>query len=187
MSNPKITILRGEGLIETSNKVKVQVDEETIIVDCDKLIITSGSKTLIPSITGMDLDAVITSNEAINLTEIPESMTIIGAGAIGLEFATLFNAMGTKITVVELQDKILPQEDSEITAELLKLMKRQGIKFKLGAKVKEIKKANSSDVMLNSFQHRISEQPCDPAPRFSRRPGLHASYLRRFPLSTSSE
>ncbi len=107
MSNPKITILRGEGLIETSNKVKVQVDEETIIVDCDKLIITSGSKTLIPSITGMDLDAVITSNEAINLTEIPESMTIIGAGAIGLEFATLFNAMGTKITVVELQDKIL--------------------------------------------------------------------------------
>lgn len=143
LSNPKITVLRGEGLIETSNKIKVQVEDETIIVSCDKLIITSGSKTLIPNISGMDLDGVITSNDAINLTEIPESMTIIGAGAIGLEFATLFNAMGTKITVVELQDKILPQEDIEISAELLKLMKRQGIKFKLGAKVKEIKKSDN--------------------------------------------
>lgn len=143
LSNPKIIILRGEGLIEAANKVRVQVDEETIIVDCNKLIITSGSKTLIPSISGMNLEGVITSNEAINLTEIPDSMTIIGAGAIGLEFATLFNAMGTKITVVELQDKILPQEDIEISAELLKLMKRQGIKFKFGAKVKEIKKADN--------------------------------------------
>lgn len=143
LNNPKITILRGEGLIETVKKIKVQVENETIVVDCDKLIITSGSKTLIPSISGMDLDGVITSNEAINLTEIPESITIIGAGAIGLEFATLFNAMGTKITVVELQDKILPQEDMEISAELLKLMKRQGIKFKLGAKVKEIKNGDN--------------------------------------------
>ena len=143
LNSPKITILRGEGFIESANRVKVQVENETTVVNCDKLIITSGSKTLIPSIIGIDLDGVITSNEAINLTEIPDSMTIIGAGAIGLEFATLFNAMGTKITVVELRDKILPQEDSEITAELLKLMKRQGVKFKLGANVKEIKKADN--------------------------------------------
>jgi len=143
LDNPKITIIRGEGIVESANKIRSKVESGEIIINCEKLIITSGSKTLIPSIIGMDLDGVITSNEAINLTEIPSSMTIIGAGAIGLEFATLFNAMGTKITVVELQDKILPQEDSEITAELLKLMKRQGIKFKLGAKVKEIKKADN--------------------------------------------
>lgn len=143
LNNPKITILRGEGFIESADKIKVQINDETTIVNCDKLIITSGSKTLIPTISGMDLEGVITSNEAINLTEIPESMTIIGAGAIGLEFATLFNAMGTKVTIVELQDRILPQEDFEITAELLKIMKRQGIKFRLGAKVKEINKSGN--------------------------------------------
>lgn len=161
LKHPNITVLKGEGIIETANKVKVQVENETIIVDCDKLIITSGSKTLIPAISGMDLDGVITSNDAINLTEIPESMTIIGAGAIGLEFATLFNAMGTKITVVELQEKILPQEDSEITAELLKIMKRQGIKFKLGAKVKEIKEVDNELLTIieeNGVEYEISSE-----------------------------
>lgn len=143
LNNKKVQIIKGEGKIESKNKVKVNTDGEMTIITCEKLIITTGSKTLIPPIPGIDLCGVITSNEAINLSEIPESMTIIGAGAIGLEFATLFNAIGTKVTVVELQQRILPSEDAEITAELLKIMKRQGIKFKLGAKVKEIKKSDN--------------------------------------------
>jgi len=142
LDNPNITIVRGEGTIESPNKINAKTDTDNFTINCDKLIITAGSKTLMPALPGIGLEGVITSNEAINLTEIPTSMTIIGAGAIGLEFATLFSAMGAKITVVESLDRILPQEDLEITAELLKIMKRHGIKFKLGAKVKEIKKAD---------------------------------------------
>lgn len=141
LNNPKITIAKGVGVIESPNRVRVA--EEELTINCDKLIITAGSKTLIPPIPGIEIDGVITSNEAINLREIPQSMAIIGAGAIGLEFATLFNALGSKVTVVELKESILPQEDTEVTAELLKIMKRQGIKFKLGAKVKEINKIDN--------------------------------------------
>jgi len=105
------------------------------------LIITTGSEPLIPDISGIKLDGVITSDEALELTEPPESLTIIGAGAIGMEFATLYNSLGSKVTVVELQERIIPDEDQEITAELLKIMKRQGIKFKLAAKALGISKA----------------------------------------------
>lgn len=160
LNNKKVTIIKGEGLIESPNRVKAKFnteENEDLIINCDKLIITSGSNPLVPALSGMELDGVITSNEAINLSEIPASMTIIGAGAIGLELATLFNAMGTKITVIELQDKILPQEDVEITAELLKIMKRQGIKFRLGAKVKEIKKADDGLTALIEENETESE------------------------------
>ena len=143
LGNQNITIIKGEGSIETANKIKIKTESKDLLVSCDKLIIASGSSPLLPNIPGIELEGVITSNEAINLTEIPASITIVGAGAIGLEFSTLFNAIGSKVTVVELQDKILPQEDPEITAELLKIMKRQGIKFKLKTSIKSIKKTDS--------------------------------------------
>jgi dihydrolipoamide dehydrogenase len=148
LSNPKITLIRGEGLIESPNKIKVKTDGQYLLINCDKLIIASGSNPLLPNIPGIVLKGVITSNKAINLTEIPASITIVGAGAIGLEFATLFNATGSKVTVVELQDKILPQEDPEITAELLKIMKRQGIKFKLKTSIKSIKKTDNGLIAI---------------------------------------
>ncbi len=143
LSNPKITLIRGEGIIESSSRIKVKTESKNLLVNCDKLIIASGSNPLLPNIPGIEIEGVITSNEAINLTEVPASITIVGAGAIGLEFATLFNAIVSKVTVVELQDKILPQEDPEITAELLKIMKRQGIKFKLKTSIKSIRKTDS--------------------------------------------
>ena len=130
-----IELIRGKGWIESPQRVIVKTAEGEVIVNCNRLIITTGSEPLIPTIPGVTLEGVITSDEALELTETLESITIIGAGAIGLEFATMFNALGTKVTVVEFQERILPNEDKEITAELLKIMKRQGIKFKLATKV----------------------------------------------------
>lgn len=141
LSKNGIKLLRGKGQIESSNRVIVQTADGEVAVNCNKLIITTGSEPLIPDISGIKLDGVITSDEALELTETPESLTIIGAGAIGMEFATLYNSLGSKVTVVELQERIIPDEDQEITAELLKIMKRQGIKFKLAAKVLGISKA----------------------------------------------
>ena len=148
LTNKNVKIIRGKGLVEAPGKIRVKTDKEDLFINCNKLIITTGSKPLVPNLPGMEREGIITSNEAINLTEIPADITIIGAGAIGLEFATLFSAMGSKVTVVELQEKILPQEDPELTDELLKIMKRKGIKFKLGTKVKEIKKDNDKLITL---------------------------------------
>ncbi len=111
--------------------------EETA-VSCEKLIIATGSEPLLPGIPGIGLHGVITSDDALELTEIPESVLIIGAGAIGLEFATIFNKFGSVVTVVEIENRILPREDGEIAGELLKIMKRKGVRFWLGSRVREI-------------------------------------------------
>jgi dihydrolipoamide dehydrogenase len=139
-----INVLKGNGFIENPKKILVSTNEGDIEVNCEKMIITTGSTPLMPNINGIDSDGVITSNEALNLNKIPESIVIIGAGAIGLEFATMFSFLGSKVTVIEMKDKILPYEDSELSTELLKIMKRQGIAFKLSSSVKEIKRTENT-------------------------------------------
>jgi len=133
-----IEVLKGKGRIESSKRVIVHTEDGEVAINCNSLLITTGSEPLIPDIPGVKSAGVITSDEALELTQIPESIAIIGAGAIGMEFATLYHSLGSKVTVIEVKDRIIPNEDKEITAELLKIMKRQGIKFLLGSRVKGI-------------------------------------------------
>jgi len=139
-----IKILKGKGLIKDPKRILVSTNEGEIEVTCEKIIITTGSKPLISNINGFNSTGVITSTEALNLTEVPKSVAIIGAGVIGLEFATMFSSIGSKVTVIEIKDKILPYEDNEISTNLLKIMKRQGISFKLSSSVKEIKQTEDT-------------------------------------------
>ena len=144
LSKNGVEVFNGRGWIENSQSITVKTQDGDIGVKCSKLIITTGSEPLMPDIPGIKLEGVITSDEALDLKYIPESITIIGAGAIGMEFATFFNSLGSKVSVIEFKDTILPSEDREVTAELMKIMKRQGIKFKLGSKVKEIIRSQNS-------------------------------------------
>lgn len=143
MMKNNVVVLSGKGTIENAGKVTVKTRDGYVTVNCKKLLITTGSEPSIPGIPGAEQDNVLTSDKALELKEIPESITIIGAGAIGLEFATWFHSLGSKVTVVEMMDSILPVEDKEVTDELYKIMKRQGIRFILGTKVKEIRKAEN--------------------------------------------
>lgn len=143
MSANGITVLHGEGTIISSHELLVKKESEESSVHFKKLILTMGSEPLIPSfIKGTEHDGVITSTEALSLNEVPSNMVIIGGGVIGIEFATMLSAAGVKITVLELQDRILPTEDEDVASELLKILKRQGINFKLGASVNEILKTD---------------------------------------------
>ncbi|AYD41408.1 dihydrolipoyl dehydrogenase [Clostridium fermenticellae] len=156
-----IKILKGKGYIKNPKNILVSTSEGEIEVSTEKIIITTGSRPLIPDISGINLDDVITSNEALNLTEVPKNIAIIGAGAIGLEFATMFNSIGSKITVIEMKDKILPYEDNEISSELLKIMKRQGITFKLSSSVKEIKHTEDGLKVIYSEKNKESYLKCE--------------------------
>ena len=138
LSKNGIEVLRGIGKILSAGSVEVDTQDGALQISCGKLILTTGSEPLLPDIPGIGLEGVLSSDEALEMQSIPESITIIGAGAIGLEFATLYNSLRSKVTVVELMDTLLPREDKEITSELLKIMKRQGIKFRLGSGVKRI-------------------------------------------------
>lgn len=138
ISQNRIHLVRGHGVVESKNRIVVGWGTSETAVSCEKLIIATGSEPLLPDIPGVGLPGVITSNEALELPEIPERVLIVGAGAVGLEFATIFSSFGSAVTVVELEERILPQEDAEVAGELLKIMRRKGIRFWLGARVREI-------------------------------------------------
>lgn len=156
-----VTILKGRGAITSDKKLLVQTAEEPVEVTWEKLIITTGASPLLPPIKGIDLEGVHTSTEALRMDSLPLQMVIIGAGVIGLEFASMLAAMGVKITVIELLDRILPAEDAEIASELLKIMKRQGITIKLSAKVKEIQKSEDGLTVTYSVGEKELVQPCE--------------------------
>lgn len=139
-----------ETTITSLRELVVSTDEGSTKVLFQSLLITVGSETAVPDITGIHCAGVMSSDDALDLKEIPSSLVIIGAGVIGLEFADLFNGLGTKVTVLELEDGILPGEDKDIREELLKLLKRRGIAFKFGAQVDEIRNtAGALEVVTN--------------------------------------
>lgn len=157
----KVEVVKGRGTVISSTKLIVVTEDETIEVNCEKMILTTGAVPLLPPIKGIDLDGVITSNEALNMEDLPESIVIIGAGVIGLEFATMLNSLGVKVTVIEQQDQILPNEDSEVATELLKIMKRQGVSFKLTAAVNEIQKIGNYLEVIYALEEKNFIQSCE--------------------------
>ena len=143
-----VIVIKGRGLVTADRKILVETAEEPVEVSCEKLILTTGAAPLIPPIKGIDSGGVITSTDALRFDSLPESIVIIGAGVIGLEFAAMLLPLGVRITVIEQQDRILPNEDAEIAAELLKIMKRQGVSFKLSAAITEIKTTDDGLAVL---------------------------------------
>jgi dihydrolipoamide dehydrogenase len=140
MASNGIEVLKGRGVVESPRRVMVTESDGETAVNCGKIIITTGSEPLKPPIPGVGSDGVITSDEALSAGELPKSVVIIGAGAIGLEFATFYRSLGCAVTVAEMKERALPEEDPELSAALLRVMKKSGIKFRLGVRVKEIVK-----------------------------------------------
>lgn len=119
-------------------------------ITAQKIILATGSSPVIIPIPGYDLPGVITSDEALSLEELPESMLIIGGGVIGIELGYIYNTMGVDITIVEMLPQILPRQDEEIQKELRKILERQGIKIYTSSKVKAIEK--TEDKLITTFE-----------------------------------
>ncbi len=141
----KIALLKGVGKILEPGKVEVvKGDGSKDEVSADRIIIATGSGPARPKIFPFDGEKVITSDEALSLKEVPESLLIVGAGAIGVEFACIFASLGTKVTVVEMLAQSIPTEDSEIARELEKSLKRRGIKIYTGTKIEKVEVTGSA-------------------------------------------
>lgn len=128
----------------------VQAGEE--IYRFEKIILATGSDTAVPQITGLDPATMWTSKEALDAKEVPASLMIIGGGVIGMEFASFFNSMGAKVTVVEMLDEILGGMDKEIAALLRDEYRRKGVEFILGAKVLSL--SSDSAVIVEKGEER---------------------------------
>lgn len=123
--------IRGRG----AEGFEIQSGEEVVL--SRNLLICTGSEAVVPPVPGLSEagDKVLTNREILELEQRPESLVIIGGGVIGMEFASFFNALGTRVTVIEMMPKILGPMDAEISDMLLKSYAKKGIEFKLGCKV----------------------------------------------------
>ena len=134
MKKNKITVVKGTGVLQPGKKVKVGSD----VYEAKKaVVIATGSRVKgIPQI-GLEINktTVISSDEALLMERVPASLAIIGAGAVGMEFADIFNAFGVKVTVIEALPRILPLEDAEASDTLNKSYRKRGIEVIAGAKV----------------------------------------------------
>ena len=136
----KITHLKGKGLITSHNSVSV-VDESKKKVNykAKNIVIATGSiPTSLPGIK-INEKSIVSSTGALSFEKVPNELVVIGGGYIGLELSSVWKRLGSKVTVIEFLDHIIPGMDMDISTEFLKILKKQGINFKLNCKVTEVK------------------------------------------------
>lgn len=139
MRKNKITVIQGAGSFENAHTLRVRIPSgESLLLEAAAFIIATGSKPA--SLPGIDIDKkrIITSTEALVLTEKPKSMIVIGGGVIGIEMASLFSRLGTLVTIIEYADAILPAMDRELGKTLQKSLDKLGIQFKLNQRVQQV-------------------------------------------------
>ena len=143
----KVSYFKGKGSFKSSNEIVVSRDGEETVIETEKAIISTGSEPV--SIPGMEFDEekIISSTGALSLEKLPKKMVVVGGGYIGLEMGSVWSRLGTEVEVVEFLDHITPGMDREISTEFMKILKKQGIKFKLNTKVEKITK-NENGVIL---------------------------------------
>ena len=136
MKKNKIDVLTGVGSFVTKNKIAVtNAKGEKQEIEAEKVIIATGSKpTQLPFIK-IDKKRIITSTEALTLTEVPKNLVIIGGGVIGLELGSVYQRLGSKVTVIEFLDKIVATMDEDISREMLRILRKDGMEFLLSHKV----------------------------------------------------
>lgn len=141
------------------------VDGKTVQIDgeektFDAVILATGSEPVVLPLPGMDLDGVIDSTDALSMEEIPDTMAIIGGGVIGTEFASLYTSLGTKVSIIEMMDRIVPPMDPAISEMLGMTLQARGIRVHTGAAVKEVVEKDGLTVVFekNGQTQEVSAQ-----------------------------
>ncbi len=136
--------------------LKIEKENESVEIEAENIIIATGSQVAKLPIPGADLDGVLDSRAALDLTELPESMIVVGGGIIGMEFAFIFRNFGVDVTVLEYFDQLVTGVDEEIADELNRSARRRRISIKTGSEVKEIKKNDAGYEVL--YQQKNKEK-----------------------------
>lgn len=139
LSMPGITLVRGEAVLKNSHTVTINGEDYT----AGNIIIATGSRPKMPKIEGADLPGVMTSTELLDIEQLPEALCVIGAGVIGLEFASVFRSFGCEVTVIEYMKECLPPYDKDISRRVRKAMEKRGIRFIMQAAVSKINRADN--------------------------------------------
>ena len=145
----KIDWIKGSGRLAGRGQVEITEGQNQTVTATKQIIVATGSQPR--SVPGIEIDKkrIITSDEAIGLRDVPKSIVIMGSGAVGVEFASIFRRFGSDVTIVELLPRLVPIEDEAVSTELERSFKKQGIKVMTGTKVTSAK-AGSDGVDLDA-------------------------------------
>src|SRR5258706_365814 len=145
MRKNKVDWIKGQARLAGPGKVEVTAADGAVqTLETRNIVLATGSEArMLPGLEP-DPKRILTNIEILNLREVPKSMAIIGAGAVGVEFASCFHRFGTKVTVFEMLPRIVPVEDEDVSKELERLFKKSGIRVETGARVENIHKTDDS-------------------------------------------
>ncbi len=139
MKKNKIDVYEGLGSFKDATHITI-AGKETIEIEAKNAIIATGSKPSSLSFISIDKERIITSTEALKLTEIPKHLIVIGGGVIGLELGQVYKRLGAEVSVIEYMDRIIPTMDSGLSKELNKVLKKQKFKINISHKVKSVER-----------------------------------------------
>lgn len=148
MKKNKVTVVRGHGSLAGPGKVLVRAaDGSERILQTRNVVLATGSVCRDFPAFPVDHQTILNSDDMFSLAKVPGSLIVLGAGAVGTEFASMFHRFGSKVTLVELMPQLLPIEDADISAELAKALKRSGMEILTGTKVEKVTKTDSGVVV----------------------------------------
>ena len=152
----KVTYLKGKGVLFSENDVVVYEGEKKTSYKSKNIVLATGSAP--SSLPGIEIDEqnIVSSTGALEFKEVPKNFAVIGGGVIGLEMASVWSRLGSNVTVLEYLDHITPGMDKEVSSEFLKILTKQGIKFKLSSKVTAV--TNKGNQVEVSFENNQTSQ-----------------------------
>ncbi|MGG0284412.1 dihydrolipoyl dehydrogenase [Peribacillus butanolivorans] len=160
MKKNKIKVIQGRASLITNHQLRIENDNKYEEIEASKIIISTGSEPIPLPFAPFDGKWIIHSGQAMSLPSIPTSLLIIGGGVIGCEFASIYSRMGTKVTIVEMGEKLLPGEDEDISAVLHKELESQGVIIRASTSVKDMN-TNNKKVFLDKGDGSIDEVHAD--------------------------
>ena len=154
----KVEWIKGYARLKGGGRIEVQSAEGPQTLEARNIIIATGSEArMLPGLQP-DADLILTNIEILNLTAVPKSLAIIGAGAVGVEFASIFNRFGTEVAVFEMLPRVVPVEDEEISKELDRAFRKAGIRVETGAKVENVRKGGKGVQMTATLASGKTEE-----------------------------
>ncbi len=158
MKKNKVTVYGGNGTIVSPNEVKVSKDDTEVLITTDYILIATGSVPAMVPVPGADLHDVMTSDGLLSTEKLYPRLTIVGGGVIGMEFASIYSALGCQVTVVEFLDRILANMDKEISQNLKMILKKRGVTVHTGAKVEKITENADGSLTCHYLEKDVTKE-----------------------------
>jgi len=157
MNKNDVTVFHGFGSFKDESTIEINTDGNTQTIKGNNIIIATGSKPTKLPFADFDGERIISSTEALKLSEVPKHLIVVGGGVIGLELGQVYSRLGAKVTVLEYQDRIIPNMDSSLSKELTKVFKKSGVKVNTSHKVSSIERKGDSVFIVAENKNGESE------------------------------